>query len=491
MDLSTLYGNKIPSNISNGAKKQFKHFAKKFRYDPEHFPILKAYDMGSGYEDFGIKTVLDSFFSEGGSDISSEKSILLGTIRMGFGHCRIAIALASAAKALGYTPYWIDLLSFPDNAASKTIRYLENWYNVGSRFSQKSKLFNKYVWDYMTADAGRRLSRTVEERELSKIFAPVFKTVPKDIPILATHAWVGHGAVSARMKNIVTVVPDNYPLAFYIVPNTVHAVQSPSAYMGYRTLMSMGKKIRLDYCMPENEIIEAGHFVDHEIVSNIENDCNLRLKRIRNGETRRFLLTMGGAGAQVLRFADIIKNCKNYINDEKVSFFVNMGDHKGRWKELEKHFIKDGIPFTMHTDWNQTRDFVNQNRDSKMKGIHVFLHDNFYAAVYTTNLLMRISDVMITKPSELAFYPVPKLFIEHVGKHEAWGAYRGSEIGDGTIETSSHSNLHRTLRLLIEENDLLELYCRHIIQNKANGIYDGAYNAVKAAIALKDKNKKS
>ena len=48
-------------------------------------------------------------------------------------------------------------------------------------------------------------------------------------------------------------------------------------------------------------------------------------------------------------------------------------------------------------------------------GIHVFLHENFYAAVYATNILMRVSDVMITKPSELSFYPVPKLFIQRVG----------------------------------------------------------------------------
>jgi hypothetical protein len=95
---------------------------------------------------------------------------------------------------------------------------------------------------------------------------------------------------------------------------------------------------------------------------------------------------------------------------------------------------------------------------------------------------MRAADVMITKPSELAFYPVPKLFIQRVGKHEAWGAIHGSEIGDGTLETASEPSLRQALRLLIEEDDLIELYCGNIIRNARAGVYDGAYHAVQYAL---------
>jgi hypothetical protein len=98
---------------------------------------------------------------------------------------------------------------------------------------------------------------------------------------------------------------------------------------------------------------------------------------------------------------------------------------------------------------------------------------------------MRVVDVMITKPSELSVYPVPKLFIQHVGKHEVWGAIRGSELGDGTLETESDASLRQALRLLIEEDDLIELYCLNILRNAKAGIYDGAYGAVKLALELK------
>jgi hypothetical protein len=217
-------------------------------------------------------------------------------------------------------------------------------------------------------------------------------------------------------------------------------------------------------------------------VTGIEADCDARLKRIHDGETRRFLLTMGGAGAQVLRFADIARTCKDAITNKKVALLINMGDHKGRWADLQAMLLADGISWTMHSAWGENRAFIAEAAEKPVTGVHVFLHEEFYSAVYATNLLMRVSDVMITKPSELSFYPVPKLFIQRVGRHEAWGAIRGSEIGDGTIETASVTGLHRTLKLLMEEGDLLEMYCAHILRNKKDGVYDGAYNAVKLAV---------
>ena len=43
----------------------------------------------------------------------TENGVIVGNIRMGFGHYRISMAMASAAHALGYTPYWMDLNGYP------------------------------------------------------------------------------------------------------------------------------------------------------------------------------------------------------------------------------------------------------------------------------------------------------------------------------------------------------------------------------------------
>ncbi|WP_428771756.1 hypothetical protein V1L52_06375 [Treponema sp. HNW] len=477
-----VYGNSVSEKKLRIGTFFSKYYARKYGFETETPPELTAVPHTGGYDDFGLMAVTEKKIVPEAerNAFDEQKGIMLGTMRMGFGHCRIAIALASAAKHAGLIPYWFDMLSFPDTAAGKTIRSMEYWYNLGSRVSQHSRFFNNFFWEKITSTAAQKLSASLKNAAMADMYAALFRDIPADFPLLSTHPWVGHGAVRAGLKNTITVVPDNFPLAFHIVEGTTHAVQSPSTFMGYRTLFAMGDTDSgIQNCMPASDIFEAGHFVDHEIVSNIEYDCDLRRKRMKDGKARRFLLSMGGAGAQVMKFAEIARKGKGAIEKGKAALCINMGDHKGRWALLEEELRLSGIRYTMHTDRKQTIAFIDEIREGDLQGVHVFLHDDFYAAVYTTNLLMRVCDVLITKPSELSFYPVPKLFIHRVGRHEAWGAIRSSECGDGTIETSSPSGLYRTLDVLTTDTDLLDLYCTHIIKNAKAGIYNGAYNIIK------------
>jgi hypothetical protein len=98
---------------------------------------------------------------------------------------------------------------------------------------------------------------------------------------------------------------------------------------------------------------------------------------------------------------------------------------------------------------------------------------------------MRVCDVLITKPSELAFYPMPKIFNERVGGHEMWGAIRGAELGDGTVEVRTIPETLQAIDLLTNEDDLLEMYCDCIVKNQSIGIYDGAYKSVELATGKK------
>ena len=75
-----------------------------------------------------------------------DNALIVGNIRMGYGHYRISMAIASAAHALGYAPYWLDLNSFPVSTATKLISHQYDLYSLGSRLSQKIGLFNKLVW---------------------------------------------------------------------------------------------------------------------------------------------------------------------------------------------------------------------------------------------------------------------------------------------------------------------------------------------------------
>lgn len=453
---------------------------------------LVAVPKGEVYRNFHVLTLVrrgevESMLDENGApvkarEIDPNNSLVIGTIRMGFGHWRIAIALASAAHSMGVRAYLLDLMSFSGTPIEKSIKFLEGLYNSLSRFSQKSRIFNTLIWEPITSGMNARLDSAIQNREVSKLFKAAFEKMPKEIPVVAAHPWVGWSAVLCGMKKVISMIPDNLPLAFWLVEGSVHTVQSPSAYMGYRTLLHMEKGAPILNCLPQEEIVQTGHYVDYEILAAIKSDCEMRLEREKNHEARRLLLTMGGAGAQAAKFGEIANYCKAYIEQEKVCLLINMGDHEGRWNELRRELEKMSIPYQMHTDWKKTQAFAEDAKKSKLTGVHVFLHSDFYAAVYCTNLLMHVSDVMITKPSELSFYPIPKLFIQRVGRHEAWGAIRSSEIGGGTKEADNPQILRRILKTLIEEDDLLKLYIKNILDNDKIKIYDGAINVVKIAM---------
>jgi len=102
---------------------------------------------------------------------------------------------------------------------------------------------------------------------------------------------------------------------------------------------------------------------------------------------------------------------------------------------------------------------------------------------------MRQCDILVTKPSELAFYPVPKLLIRRVGAHEAYGALRSSEIGDGTIECRTFKQATEMIDMLMSEKSNITDMCKNIIKANRIKIYDGGYEVVKAAIKLSRKNK--
>lgn len=496
----SVYGNSLPEKAVQKAERVLQSYASRFGYDPSWKPRLVAREMPGAWERFGMRQLVEEgedfssagyYLRPGGSMNDGPESlprprdpaVVIGTIRMGFGHYRIAVAIASAAKSMGLSPYLLDFLAFPDSAASRTITYLNGLYSFASRLAEKFRLFNRFVWEPFTAEAALKLSYCARDLKLAEIYAPLVGDLSRATPFLATHPWTGQAAVRAGMERVVTVVPDNFPLAFHLVEGSIHAVQTPSNYLGYRTLRNMGeKRSELLVPIPADSVRYTGHFVDHELVSNIEVDCNRRLKRLREGRPKRLLLTMGGAGAQGHRFYEIIRFCYPSIETNRAVVFVNMGDHEDRWQELKAELEGRRIHYVLHDSWEETQHFAEEILDSETYGIHIFLNRDIFAAVYTTNLLMRGVELMVTKPSELSFYPVPKLFIERVGRHEAWGAIRGAEIGDGTLETSTLRGLQQTLKVILSDNDLLELYCHNILNNKRAGIYDGAYRAVEIAV---------
>ena len=483
-----IFGNKISDKDYHSAIKSKKSYIRKYGDDSGVDYGVQVTDNNVIGPILGVKNIeVSTKPSEG--KIDTEKGIIVGNIRMGFGHYRISMAMASYAHHLGLTPYWMDLNSFKETTCTKVIGAQNDLYSLGSRLS-KNPIFNKFVWEPMNYEGFRALSYNAKDQKNAELMAPVYKNVPKDIPVVATHAWPAQAAVHAGMKYVVNAIPDNWPMALHLSEGSVHTIQCRNAYMGYRVLNGMDKK-KVCKPMPKQSLVYTGHYIDYELVSNIDNDCEARRIRHRKGKPIRFLLTIGGAGAQKEIFAEIIKHLIPAIKSGIAALYVNVGDYRNVWDELCKEIPDMNALKTEHMDnWEDTVSFAEKSLDPELEieGIHGFYHKNIFEAVYATNLLMRSCDVLVTKPSELAFYPVPKLFIKRVGKHEMWGAIHSAEIGDGTLECRDIPHILQMIDQFIQTDLVCEM-CDNIVLNKNMGIYDGAKKVIELAMKLKEEDK--
>jgi hypothetical protein len=95
---------------------------------------------------------------------------------------------------------------------------------------------------------------------------------------------------------------------------------------------------------------------------------------------------------------------------------------------------------------------------------------------------MRKVEILVTKPSELAYYPVFKIMMRHIGGHEVYGAVHGQEYGDSTWECDTKKKMNEMLDRLIEDKELLIHLQNEIVRLKKTGLYDGGYEAVKLAV---------
>ena len=130
----SVYGNPIKKSDSKKTIKYQNWFIKKFNYDPDEEYTLSAVDNEYLGPIFGMKEIIRG---GEGQEIDRENGVICSTVRMGYGHYRIAMAGVSCARAMGFKPYWLDLLAIPG-----ITRYVINVWNSNyskfSRISQRS-----------------------------------------------------------------------------------------------------------------------------------------------------------------------------------------------------------------------------------------------------------------------------------------------------------------------------------------------------------------
>ncbi len=473
---SVIFGNRIDAKTIKAAEKSKRKYIKKYG-DDGNADYKISFSPIDTLDFIGADNIV---FGEENQPFA-DNALIVGNIRMGFGHYRISIAMASAARSLGYKPYWLDLASF-DATGSKMIREQNDLYSLASRISQKSKLFNKFVWEPLNSEGFKKISYNAKDQKNSELLTPIFKNIDKKIPYIATHVWPSQAAIHAGMEHVVNAIPDNWPMALHLSEGAMHAVQTPFAYLGYKMLNGFAKKPLSG--IPEDELKMVGCFVDHELLVDLENDNARRRARVRDGKPIRILMTVGGAGAGFDMFLAMVRHLLPFVREKKAALFINFGDHLDVYQKLIDKI--DGIKTTnFFNEYGKFKEFAASIKDGDAEGIFAVCNKNIFEAVYSTNLLMPVTDLLVTKPSELVYYPIPKLFMRHIGGHEVYGAIYGREYGDATFECPTKESVNAMLDRLISDREILPHMCDEIDKLHACGHYNGAYECVKLAAGVK------
>ena len=169
-----IFGNEMPPGVRKKALRSKKKYIEKFGDDSStDYPLFIRKNKVLG-DIIGIE---DIRIGKGRSDFDRENGIIVGNIRMGFGHYRISMAMASAAKSMGYTPYWMDLNGYPQTTCTKIISAQNDLYSLGSRLS-KNPLFNKF-WEWMNYEGFRELSYNSSDQKNAELMATVYKECTK------------------------------------------------------------------------------------------------------------------------------------------------------------------------------------------------------------------------------------------------------------------------------------------------------------------------
>lgn len=421
---------------------------------------------GNGTEDNGKKKTLP---------------LVVGTIRMGFGHHRIAYATTSWGLGADgdRETYFHDLLNIKSPEA-KQIHDIDQKYSKMSRLASELGGIVEQFWGKLTKSGDEDSLRvTYQWGELLK---PVLMGLDKNSPFIASHSLVAHAAVACGFKNVINLVIDNHAQWFVVVPGALNLVQGPS---NYHNFLKMG--------VPPEELQLAGHWIPKDLVEGIPDACQRRIERAQSVPRKplRLLIPVGGAGAQRKFVTSLVRAVAPFVKKGQVQLFLNAGDHAHMKAAFIEALDDKHLPFDSVTDMISLRAF----KDSLLAGneppsaVTLFTYTDYFTAVATTDILCNVADVLACKPSELAFYPIPKLMIRRVGDHEAYSALRASELGEGTLEARTLDVCLRYIDLFLEP-DLLTQMNQAIVNNNSIGVYDGCKNAVRIALERANANKK-
>ena len=119
-----------------------------------------------------------------GIDEPDAKALVVGTIRMGFGHQRIAYAASSWAVAAKKHVYFHDLLSI-ESAEARLVHDTDKLYRKSSKLATEVGGPFELIHGFLTSSGDATSLRSTAL--VGARLAPLMKGLPRGAPVIATH----------------------------------------------------------------------------------------------------------------------------------------------------------------------------------------------------------------------------------------------------------------------------------------------------------------
>lgn len=404
-------------------------------------------------------------------------AVVVGTVRCGYGHHRIALALCSFGT--GSAPAYLhDMAAIDDSPAAALLRDMDKFYSRASRRASEDPTgLIESAWGQALTSGDANANRGV--RSFCERLKPLMLALPPEVPVVAAHTLVAITALLCGCRRVVNLVFDNHGQHAHIAPPpAINVVQTPKCE---QQLLSFG--------VPAANIRLVGHYIPKELAASVGEDTERRLGRVQRGAPRRFLCSVGGAGAQRGFLAGFLRGLAQLARrlEGRVKIWVNVGDHVHMQQALLAVLKAQKVKVAEHHSLAAASDFAKaavgpDDGDGAADAV-VFSSSTQFEAVAATEALIKAADVLVTKPSELAFYPLPKIFIRRVGDHEGAAAVRACELGDGTCEARTVAQALQLAEDLAGSGDLYRCMCEAVQRQARDGTYDGALRAFELATA--------
>ncbi|MEQ8353308.1 MAG: hypothetical protein RH862_17670 [Leptospiraceae bacterium] len=389
-----------------------------------------------------------------------------GTIRMGYGHHRMAFSVYSQSVERGISTALHDPLVLECNE-STCIERLDSLYSQFSRLA--TDIGGPVEWMWGKAMTGGGIGALHFSMLLAARLISLFSGMDRQTPIITTYPLNAHIAATLGFERIIHLVNDTLPQYFLLCPGALNLVQTRHMRDAY---LEMG--------VEESEVDFAGHWVSEPVLSTLENATSDRLRRLQSQERLRLLIPVGGAGAQ----KKFLRNWIQGIFDQEElrnSYvpIINCGDHQEFKDTVLSILNKKEIRYKVCNTLAEVQNLPAILEDFDAV---VFHFESRYEAVYATDYAIVYSDILATKPSELAFYPIPRLFLRRVGDHEGFSADYGYKLGESTPERRSEKEALQDLLDWKKDPGPLKAMNETIASNHELKLYNGSTLAIERAL---------